>query len=183
MSSPLQQQPASSATPCLDRQIPFPPRNPTDRELRWWQLTLIAACLLVKTVFVIVAVWMLLVLITNWGILSGGLLVGFRFEYIRIGPFTIERSGKVTQHWTWHDLASGVTLARPASTKALRWRFCFYIAAGPAANLITAFVLSRSCHEIIPCPQRSGWPFSWVPHSWDSSTLFPLAPGLICWTG
>src|SRR5882724_423350 len=139
MSSPLQQQPASSATPCLDRQIPFPPRNPTDRELRWWQLTLIAACLLVKTFFVIVAVWMLLVLIHELGHLVGGLLVGFRFEYIRIGPFTIERSGKVTQHWTWHDLASGMTLARPVSRTALKWRFFVYFAAGPAANLITAY--------------------------------------------
>ena len=138
-SSPPQTQPALSTTPCLDRQIPFPRRNPADRELRWWQLTLIAACLLIKTFFVIAAVWMLLVLIHEVGHLVGGVLVGFRLNYIRIGPLTIERSGKITQHWTRHDLISGATHAVPVSRSALRWRFCLYFAAGPVANLITAF--------------------------------------------
>ncbi len=138
-SSPPQTQPALSTTPCLDRQIPFPRRNPADRELRWWQLTLIAACLLIKTFFVIAAVWMLLVLIHEVGHLVGGALVGFRLDYIRIGPLTIERSGKITQHWTRHDLISGATHAVPVSRSALRWRFCLYFAAGPVANLITAF--------------------------------------------
>ena len=137
--SPPQLPSALSATPCLDRQIPFPPRNPADRELRWWQLALIAAVLLMKTFFVLAAVWMLLVLIHEVGHLVGGWLVGFRFNSIRVGPFTIERSGKITQRWTWHDLASGLTLARPVSGTALRWRYCFYFVAGPAANLITAF--------------------------------------------
>jgi len=82
---------------------------------------------------------MLLVLIHEVGHLVGGLLVGFRFSYIRVGPFTIERSGKITQHWTWRDLASGRTLARPVSRTALKWRLCFYFVAGPAANLMTAF--------------------------------------------
>jgi hypothetical protein len=136
---PPQPLPAFTATPCLDRQIPFPPRKPADRELRWWQLALIAACLLFKTFFVIAVVWMLLVLIHEVGHLVGGLLVGFRFNYIRVGPLTIDRSGKITQHWTWHDLASGQTLARPVSGKALRWRYCLYVVAGPAANLIAAF--------------------------------------------
>ena len=82
---------------------------------------------------------MLLVLIHEVGHLLGGLLVGFRFNYIRVGPLTIDRSGKITQHWTWHDLASGLTLATPVSGTGLRWRYCLHIAAGPAANLITAF--------------------------------------------
>src|SRR5204862_4943476 len=34
--SPPQTQPALSTTPCLDRQIPFPRRNPADRELCCW---------------------------------------------------------------------------------------------------------------------------------------------------
>jgi hypothetical protein len=92
-----------------------------------------------KTFFVLAAVWMLLVLIHEVGHLIGGLLAGFRLNQIRIGPFTIERSGKITQHWTWHNLASGATHAVPLSRSALRWRFCFYFVAGPAANLITAF--------------------------------------------
>jgi hypothetical protein len=82
---------------------------------------------------------MLLVLIHEVGHVVGGLLVGFRFNYIRVGPFTIDRSGKITQHWTWYDLASGQTRATPVSGKALRWSYCLHIAAGPAANLITAF--------------------------------------------
>jgi hypothetical protein len=142
-SPPPQRQAALSATPCLDRQIPFPPRNPTDRELRWWQLALVGACLLLKTFFVIAAVWMLLVLIHELGHVVGGSLVGFRFNYIRIGPFTIDRSGKITQHWTWHVLASGQTLAKPVSGTALKWRYCFYFVAGPAANLITAFCVFK----------------------------------------
>jgi hypothetical protein len=138
-SAPPQPQLPRSGTPCLDRQIPFPPRNPADRELRWWQLALIAACLLFKTFFVIAAVWMLLVLIHEVGHLVGGWLVGFRFNYIRIGALTIERSGKITWHWTWHDLASGAAHAVPVLNTALRWRFCVYFVAGPTANLITAF--------------------------------------------
>ena len=142
-SSPPRPQPALSATPCLDRQIPFPPGNPADRELRWWQLAIIAACLLIKTFFVIAAVWMILVLIHEVGHLVGGVLVGFRLNYIRIGAFTIERSGKITRHWTWHNLTSGETRAVPVSRSAFRWRFCLYFVAGPAANLITAFVALR----------------------------------------
>src|SRR5713226_2489448 len=95
-SSAPQPQAALSATPCLDRQIPFPPRNPADRELRWWQLALIAAVLLIKTFFVLAAVWMFLVLIHEVGHLVGGLLVGFRLNYIRVGPLRIERSGKIS---------------------------------------------------------------------------------------
>lgn len=145
-SSPPPSQAIRSATPCLDRQIPFPPRIPADHELRWWQLALLAACLLVKTFFVIAAVWMVLVLIHEAGHLIGGWLVGFRLNSIRIGPFTIQSSGKITGEWTWHNLASGETHAVPISISALRWRFCLYLAAGPAANLITAFCV----FEVMP---------------------------------
>jgi hypothetical protein len=138
-SSPPQLQSALSATPCLDRQIPFPPRNPADRELRWWQLALIAAVLLIKTFFVLAAVWTFLVLIHELGHLVGALLVGFRFNSIRVGPLRIERSGKISLQWTRHNLASGMTSAGAVSRRALKWRFCLFIFAGPAANLVAAF--------------------------------------------
>jgi len=110
-----------------------------DRELRWWQLALIAAVLLIKTFFVLAAVWMFLVLIHELGHLFGALLVGFRFNYIRVGPLRIERSGKISLQWTRHNLASGMTGAGAVSRRALKWRFCLYLFAGPIANLIVAF--------------------------------------------
>ena len=132
-----------SATPCLDRQIPLPPRNPVDSPLRWWHFALIVAVLLVKTFFVIFALWMLSILVHELGHLVGGLLIGFRFNYVRIGPLRVERSGKVTWEWTWRFLGTGATSTLPASRSALRWRLCLFVAAGPAASLVSAFCVFK----------------------------------------
>jgi hypothetical protein len=129
----------SKATPCLDRQLPFPARSQADSQLRWWQLTMIAALLLFKTFFVLICVWMSLVLIHELGHVAGALIVGFRFNFIRIGPFQIDRSRKISWHWTWRALLNGMTGAGAVSRSKLRWRFCAYIVAGPVTNLVVAF--------------------------------------------
>ena len=140
MSAPLiEARPALSATPCLDRQIPLPPRNSADSELRWWHFALIFAVLLVKTFFVLFTSYVLVVLVHELGHLVAGSLVGLRFNYIRIGPLRVERSGKMSWQWTWRALLSGATSSLPVARTALRWRLCIFVAGGPAANLVCAF--------------------------------------------
>jgi Peptidase M50B-like len=133
-----------SATPCLDRQIPFPRINPINSELRWWQLALVAALLFVKTFFVIYAVELLCVLVHEAGHVIGAVLAGLRFNYIRVGPVQVEQSGKISWRWTWRALGSGATSALPVSRSARRWRLCLFVAAGPAANLVCAFLVFKA---------------------------------------
>jgi hypothetical protein len=98
---------------------------------------------LIKTFFVIVALWVLSVLVHELGHLVGGLLIGFRFNYIRIGPLRIERSGKFNWRWSWRFLGGGATSALPVSRSALRWRLFLFVAAGPAASLACALYVFK----------------------------------------
>lgn len=104
-------------------------------------MALIAALLLLKTIFVIYSVAMLSVLVHEAGHLIGGLLAGLRFNYIQVGPLKVERSGKISWRLTWHALAGGATSALPVSRSALRWRLSLFVVAGPAANLASAFLV------------------------------------------
>jgi hypothetical protein len=128
-----------SRTPCLDRRIPLPVPARTDAELKWWQLTLLSALLLVKLFFVLYAVLLLCILVHELGHLVAGALVGFRFMYIRVGPLRIEHTGKVSWRWTWRALTSGTTGSYPVSQWGVRWRLFASVAGGPAANLVSAF--------------------------------------------
>lgn len=135
-----------SRTPCLDRQIPLPALGRIDAKLKWWQLALLSALLLVKLFFVLNAVLLLCILVHELGHLVAGVLVGFRFISIRVGPLRVEHTGQMSWHWTWRALTSGVTVSYPVSQRGVRWRLFASVAGGPAANLVSAFLV----HQILP---------------------------------
>ena len=86
---------------------------------------------------------MFLILIHELGHVVGGLLFGFRFKYIRIGPVRIDRSRKITWHLSRSEVASGDAGVSPTSDTGIRWRFCAFLASGSIANFTTSFLTFR----------------------------------------
>jgi hypothetical protein len=83
--------------------------------------------------------WTLIVFVHEMGHLLGGLLVGDKFDYVRIGPFTVERSRKVRWAWNWGTIFSGATRTLPVSRAVIRWKLVFSTLAGPAANIASGW--------------------------------------------
>ena len=132
----------ASTTPYLDRLVPLPPVNAMYSRLKWWKVAIFLLGLTVGLFRVLCVLWMLQMLIHELGHLAGGLLVGEQFNYIRVGPFQIDHSRKISWHWTVGEVLSGGTSTLPVARSALRWRFLVSIGAGPAANIISGwFVL------------------------------------------
>ena len=133
---------SSSTTPYLDRLLPLPPTNAMYARITWWRVALLLLSLTVGVFRVLCVLWILQILIHELGHLIGGLLVGEQFNYIRVGPFQIDHSRKITWRWTLGEVLSGGTSTLPVARSALRWKFLTSIAAGPAANIISGwFVL------------------------------------------
>ena len=80
------------------------------------------------------------ILIHELGHLTGGWCVGFRFRSIAIKPFAIQlERGKLRLRFRWPSTSSssGYAIMDVDTVLRLRRRLMLYIAAGPAANLIT----------------------------------------------
>jgi hypothetical protein len=129
-----------SKTPYLDRELRLPRPQRGLARLKWWQLGLFAACLLIEVFRVFFALWFVVIGIHELGHLVGGLIVGERFDHIRIGPLRIERPHKISLVWTREALFTGRTLTLPLSTRGIRWRLFLSTLCGPAANLVSALL-------------------------------------------
>jgi len=139
--------PQRRATPYLDRQIPLPARRRLDTTPRWWLVAIFSALMLVKVFLVLVIVLLACILVHELGHVLGDLLVGFRFNYIRVGPLRVDRGGRVSWLWTWRGLTSGATSSYPVSRSGLRWKRFTSVAAGPAANFGAAYFASKILPE------------------------------------
>src|SRR5215472_1024477 len=91
-------------TPYLDRQRPLPAPNPSYSKIKRWQIPLLLACLVVKTITVFYTVWMLVVLIHELGHLVIGLIVQDAFQSIRVGVIEFDRFNKLRWEWKWRSL-------------------------------------------------------------------------------
>ena len=78
------------------------------------------------------------VLIHELGHLTAGLLLGFRFSRISVGPFAVHlEHGRMRISFLRELTALGYTGMHADTVIRLRHRFLVYAIAGPAANLIT----------------------------------------------
>jgi hypothetical protein len=127
-----------SKTPYLDRENPLPRMNRGASPIRWWQTLLIVLAMFLDVFRVVFASFMVCILIHEAGHVVGGLLMGDWFNYVRVGPFQIDRRGKVSWRWTWNAVFNGGTSTLPVNRSALRWKIFFSTLTGPAANLLTA---------------------------------------------
>jgi hypothetical protein len=126
-----------SKTPYLDRQLQLPRPNRRHSRIKSWQAILLLASLLLETIRVACLIWMLVILIHELGHLAGGLLVGDKFDYIRIGALRIDRVTKIKWELRWGTILTGATRTLPTSKTGLRWRLCFSTLCGPASNLLS----------------------------------------------
>lgn len=81
------------------------------------------------------------ILIHELGHLFGGILVGFRFNSLRISRIQIDRPFKLSLYRGKSAGAGGWAQMFPTRTDHLAWRALVMISAGPAANLLTVAVL------------------------------------------
>jgi hypothetical protein len=131
----------TSTTPYLDRLKPLPPRNPGFSEFKSWQIVLFLLGLILKVFRVFYGLSVLIILVHEVGHVLGGLLVGDKFDWIRIGPLKIQRAGKFRWTWNWGTVFTGSTRTLPVSRTGLRWKLLISTLAGPAANLASAWLI------------------------------------------
>lgn len=81
------------------------------------------------------------VLIHELGHVVGGVMVGFRFNSLRVSRLQIDRPFKLSLYRGKSAGAGGWARMFPTKTDHLAWRALVMIVAGPAANLLTASVL------------------------------------------
>jgi len=134
---------ALSETPYLDMQRPLPPPNRRYSRIRPWQAVFLLASLLLEAVRVAYVLWIFVVLIHESGHVLAGMLVGDKFDYIRVGPMRVDRTKNVRWEWRWGSILTGETRTLPTSKTALRWLLCFSTLGGPASNLISGCLALR----------------------------------------
>lgn len=91
--------------------------------------------------FAILATVYCAVLIHELGHVLGGILVGFRFNSLRVSRLQIDRPFKLSLYRGKSAGAGGWASMFPTKTDRLAWRGLVMIFAGPAANLLTVSVL------------------------------------------
>jgi hypothetical protein len=155
-----------SKTPYLDREIPLPPSTAGHTKPKWWQIVLFAMGLFLDIFRVIFLLFMFSLLIHELGHLVAGFLVGDHFNYIRVGPAQVNRTWRISWHWTRRAVFTGGTSTLPVMRSGLRWKLLFSTLAGPATN-IAASVLA---FEVMP---RYGSRYEGI------SMLFVLVSGFI----
>jgi hypothetical protein len=137
-------------TPYLDRQWPLPAPNRNYSKIKRWQIPVLLACLVVKTIAAFYTLLMLVILIHELGHLVIGLIVQDNFQSIRVGVVEFDRFNKLRWKWQWGSLFSGVTLTLPNSTRGIRWRLSLSTLGGPASNLISGFLAFKIASMISP---------------------------------
>ncbi len=81
------------------------------------------------------------VLIHEFGHVLGGVLVGFRFNSLRVSRLQVDRPFKLSLYRGKSAGAGGWASMFPTRSDHLAWRALVMIFAGPAANLLTVSVL------------------------------------------
>jgi hypothetical protein len=166
MAAPAESAATRSKTPYLDREIPLPRLTWGHAKLKWWQIVLFAMGLFLEIFRIVFLLWMFSILIHELGHLVAGVLVGEQFNYIRVGPIQVNRSWRISWHWTRHAVLTGAASTLPVTRSGLRWKLFFSTLAGPSTN-IAASVLA---FEVMP---RYGSRYEGL------SMLFVLVSGFI----
>jgi len=167
MSSTAETVTTRSKTPYLDREIPLPRSSAGHfAKFRWWHVVLFAMGLFWEIVRVVLLLWLFSILIHELGHLVAGLLVGEQFDSIRVGPIQVNRTWKVSWHWTPRAVVTGATSAFAVNRSGIRWKLFFSTLAGPATNIAASVLV----FEVMP---RYGSKYEAI------SMLFVLVSGFI----
>jgi len=166
MSSTAETATTRSKTPYLNREIPLPHPSAGHEKPRRWLVVLFAMGLFLEIVRVVLLLWLFSILIHELGHLVAGLLVGEHFDSIRVGPIQVNRTWKVSWHWTPRAVVTGATSAFAVNRSGIRWKLFFSTLAGPATNIAASVLV----FEVMP---RYGSKYEAI------SMLFVLVSGFI----
>ncbi len=105
------------------------------------------------------ALFIAAIVVHELGHLAGGLLVGFRFVMVMIGPVLLRRTGdRLELHLLrGRAVAGGLAAAMPRDDRNLRPRFAMMVAGGPLANLLAFLLCVLLVIALAPVLQRGGY--------------------------
>ncbi len=103
-----------------------------------------------------VAAFTLAIVIHEFGHVLAGWALGFRFSFISVGPFSLRVEHGVLKIRIRRDMpALGYAGMNVCQVRRLRSRLLIYIAAGPAANLISIPVIVPLVNYAFPWPSNT----------------------------
>jgi hypothetical protein len=162
---------ARSATPFLDRRLPLPRRTFFARMAVPAMVAVVVVCgvvgafafaasrgwlegdrfdRLLETFFslrgvlfmlAVFGVYVAIIVIHESGHVLGGLLGGFRFEYLRVSLFIIHRAKGISLDRNFVNLVTGEARMSPPPDAASHGPYIVMVAGGVAANLIAAAIV------------------------------------------
>jgi len=102
----------------------------------------------------------LAVVLHEIGHLIGGLLVGFRFSLVAIGPFMVRRRGNAIRfEWNWQlRLRGAVAATYPPDTQNLNRRMAVAVAGGPVMNALLILL----CVPLLLWLPSDAYPTLWL---------------------
>ena len=142
-----------------------------------------------RVVLVFWAAFYLAILIHELGHLVAGVAQGFEFRQIAVAPFVLSRqsNGFKFRFVPGRILAGGHLAASPNSSLALRKRFLFFLAGGPAATALLFAILPllpwnlfTGCLLLANLGMAAG---SWIPYYSKGSTTDAKAIWILGRTG
>jgi hypothetical protein len=111
--------------------------------MAWWQTAYIVALFVLGAPFILYCLLLAVIFIHEIGHLLAGLLVGIKFGSIRVGPLQINHHRRLAWKWAPATIATGWVDMLPEQGRRLRVRVFTEIAAGPIANILSAFLVLR----------------------------------------
>jgi hypothetical protein len=142
-----------SATPILDRQQP-PPAPPKTNRWRGLAIGAVVGLAIVliagdtltplNVLVAMVPALFLGILAHELGHVAAGLIAGFEFRRLLVGPLALTREarGYRLRFIGGRFLAGGYTMMLPPLPNRLRWRWCVFVAGGPIATLLVFGLLA-----------------------------------------
>jgi hypothetical protein len=152
-----------SATPILDMSAPLPRCDDDPLSLRDTLAFLVFVTLVavgwkyppLVPFVVLIVTGLVVVCVHEAGHVVAGLIVGFRFEFVEVGPLRIELvSDRLRVSLVSRLLGGGLTRMSLDRLRRVRRRFILYIAGGPAATFLTGG-LAVAMFFLIPMGKNS----------------------------
>ena len=105
-----------------------------------------------KTAFIVLACALALTIIVHeLGHLSAGWMVGFRFNTIHLGPFSLGvEHGRLKMRVRREMLAAGATGMHVRTVRRLRRRLLFFTMGGPLANMVSVPITVVLVNHVFP---------------------------------
>lgn len=129
----------------------------------------------------LIPVFFLVIALHELGHLWAGLLVGFRFQMITVGPFMwTKEAEKINFKWnTSFNTFGGLTVCLPHKREGLMQNFMRYIAGGPLISLFSGILLLSTYYGFGIYQISAGFGFFLISSFWFLTGVFSMVIFLV----